>query len=334
MTIGGQNTAEKLELEALEPQNRENPAPQAAPAGESEFVAGDPARDFAPAFTVVRPAPQSLPIVVNSPHSGRHYPPAFLAASQLDPLTIRQSEDSFVDEIFACAPAHGAPLMYAHFPRVYLDVNREAYELDPDMFEGTPPPYINSQSLRVAAGLGTIARVVNEANDIYRRPLPYAEAERRIKTLYHPYHNQLETLLLETRERFGCAILLDCHSMPSGHISVDEDYDGLRPDIVLGDRYGTSCAPGLIEAVESVLRDRGYRVARNHPYAGGFNTEKYGEPRTGAHALQIEISRALYMDEQRYSQGPGLAKLNAHMAELLTHLGQFDFGMCLPKRRR
>jgi N-formylglutamate amidohydrolase len=307
----GQNIAEKI-------------APQ--PAG--EFVAGDPAADFQPPFTVLRPVVPALPVVVNSPHSGRHYPKAFLAASRLDPLTIRQSEDSFVDEIFACAPVAGAPLMHAHFPRVYLDVNREPYELDPEMFDSMLPSYINSQSLRVAAGLGTIARMVNEERDIYRQPLTFAEAERRINTLYWPYHAQLESLLKETRDRFGCALLLDCHSMPSGHISIDEDYDGLRPDIVLGDRYGSSCTPTVIEAVETILRRQGYRVARNHPYAGGFNTEKYGQPRAGSHALQIEIGRALYMDEQNYTRSDGLARLQAHMAELLTELRGFDFTAC------
>lgn len=263
------------------------------------------------------PAVQTLPLVLASPHSGTDYPAEFLAASRLDGRTLRKSEDSFVDEIFAGAPALGAPLIRALFPRVFLDANREAFELDPEMFADLLPSYVNTRSPRVAAGLGTIARVVASGEDIYRHKLHFAEALERVNRCYHPYHAALKRLVETTRALFNYAVLLDCHSMPSTGAEADRPH----ADFVLGDGYGSACAPALVAAAEGFLRDLGYVVSRNVPYAGGYTTRHYGRPRAGVHALQIEINRALYMDETTYTRRPYLATLHRQMSDLVRLLG-------------
>lgn len=274
------------------------------------------------AVAVHEPPAQSIPFVYSSPHSGTLYPSDFLAASKLDPLAIRRSEDSFVDELFAVVPSLGAPLVTARFARAYCDVNREPYELDPTMFEDELPAFANTTSLRVAGGHGTIARVVGVGAEIYRRKLTFAEADARIRSCYRPYHDALSALLAQTRERFGRAVLIDCHSMPSVGGPLERDSGRARPDIVLGDRYGSACAPALVERAMAVLQRLGYRVARNAPYAGGFNTQHYGRPASGVHALQIEINRALYMDETRIAKAQGFAGVAADLARLAEALAE------------
>jgi N-formylglutamate amidohydrolase len=244
-------------------------------------------------FEVVEPVEIETPIVLDSPHSGSRYPRKFLEASRLDPMTLRRSEDCFVDELVAPCVAIGAPLLRARFPRAYLDVNREPYELDPQMFDGRLPDFANTRSLRVAAGLGAIPRVVGDAQPIYRGPIPVAEGLARIAALHRPYHARLAALVERARDRFGFAILLDCHSMPSSSV------DGGGCDIVLGDRFGSSAAGWVLDTLEQTLRDSGLGVRRNKPYAGGYITERHGAPTQGRHAVQIEINRALYMDERR-----------------------------------
>lgn len=261
-----------------------------------------------------------MPFVFNSPHSGRVYPEAFLAASRLDALTLRKSEDTWVEELFADAPEQGAPLMHAHFPRAYLDLNREPFELDPALITEELPRYANTQSVRVVGGLGTIARIVTESEEIYRKPLPLGEALERINRLYKPYHNTLGELMLECCRAFGTAVLVDCHSMPSNPVS---DSTGPRPDFVLGDRFSTSCDHGLTRVAAQALRGMGYVVALNKPYAGGFITEHYGRPAEGLHSLQIEVNRALYMDETTFAKAEGFAALRAHMARLIATLAEY-----------
>jgi len=272
--------------------------------------------ELAAPFEVVRPRGLACPVVFSSPHSGCVYPAAFLAAAQLDPLTLRRSEDAHVDMLFAPAPALGATLMRTHFPRAYVDVNREPYELDPRMFEGGLPAFANTRSLRVAGGLGTIARVVGEAREIYARRLSVAEGLARIESLYKPWHHALRGLLQEALRRSGIAVLVDCHSMPSNAGRSDR----IKADFVLGDRYGTSCDPLFMEAAESRLRGLGYVVARNKPYAGGFITEHYGDPGAGWHALQIEINRALYMDEATLALAPGFLELQTDLRHVMQAL--------------
>ena len=277
-----------------------------------------------PPFDIVAPAVQTVPLVFASPHSGTQYDPDFVAASRLDQISLRRSEDSFVDELFGAAPAFGAPLLRALFPRVYLDPNREPWELDPGMFEDALPDWVNTTSLRVAGGLGTIARVVTNGAEVYRAKLKFSEAERRIRTLYIPFHEAIQDLLAATVERFGTAILIDCHSMPSVGGPMDRDPGHERADVVLGDRYGTACASVVTDTAENVLTAMGYRVARNDPYAGGFTTRNYGRPDAGIHALQIEIKRSLYMDEARITRLPQMAGVAERMRTLIAALAAID----------
>lgn len=258
---------------------------------------------FDPPFEAHEPARPGSPIVFDSPHSGSIYPTAFLAQSRLDAATLRRSEDCHVDALAEpAARALGAPLLAARFPRAYLDVNREAGELDPRLFEGRIPAGANTRSLRVAGGLGVVPRVVGEGLEIYPSRLPLCAAYERIDRLYTPYHAALEALLTRARALFGVAALIDCHSMPSGATAKAA---GRRLDVVIGDRFGTSAGAAVVEAIESSFAADGLRVARNKPYAGGYITERYGRPETGVHAVQIEISRDLYMDERTFARGPG-----------------------------
>ena len=271
-------------------------------------------------FVIYRPARQTMPVVFASPHSGQAYPAQLIAEARLAPLALRRSEDSFVDELFAAAPAHGAPLLAATFPRVWCDVNREPWELDPGMFDGPLPPWVNTSSPRVGAGLGTIARIVATGETVYRRRLSFAEAEARIRACWEPYHGALAQLIAETRARFGFCLLVDCHSMPAHPAQAANP-----PDMVLGDAHGTACAPRATRLVEEVLLGLGYRVRRNDPYAGGYVTRHYGRPRDAVHALQIEIARSLYMNEARIERGPGLAPLVRHLNSLIGHLAETDW---------
>ena len=293
---------------------QKRPDPFQPPPTQTQAAPCDP--ELAVGFDVVRPAAPISPVIFSSPHSGDVYPAAFLAAAQLDPLTLRRSEDAFVHELFGAAPELGCVLMSARFPRAYLDVNREPYELDPRMFEGRLPDFANTRSLRVAGGLGTIARVVGEAKEIYARRLSVEEGLARIESLYKPWHAALRGLMQEAWRRHGAAVLVDCHSMPSNAVRSDR----INADFVLGDRHGTSCAPALMDAVESRLRGLGYVVARNKPYAGGFITEHYGDPSAGWHALQIEINRGLYLHEATIERAPGFEALQDDLREVMLGL--------------
>lgn len=270
-------------------------------------------------YRLVRPPRQGAPLVFASPHSGRDYPAAFVASARLDPVALRRSEDGFVDELFAAAPEHGAPLLAATFPRVFCDVNREPWELDPGMFDGPLPSWVNTASPRVGAGLGTIARVVASGETVYRRKLSFAEAEDRIRRHWQPYHAALAALIAETRAEFGCCLLIDCHSMPTHPAQAANP-----PDFVLGDAHGTACAPRATRLVEEVLQSMGYRVRRNDPYAGGYVTRHYGRPREGVHALQIEVARPLYMDEARIERLPRMEALRRDITGAIAALAGAD----------
>src|SRR5256884_217150 len=282
-----------------------------------------------PPFEILEPAEWRGPVVFNSPHSGSVYPRAFLTTSRLDVATLRRSEDSFVDELIAGVVSRGDPLMRAHFPRCYVDVNREPYELDPRMFDGRLPSFANTRSMRVAGGLGTVARVVGDSQEIYDQRIPVEDALRRIENLYKPYHRALRRLLTRMHRDFGAAVLVDCHSMPSSAGAKD---DRNRADIVLGDRYGTSCVPIVSEVVETTFRELGYAVSRNKPYAGGFITEHYGNPAAGLHAIQLEINRALYMDERRYQRSSTFDRLAADLETLARRLGEIPLEQLRPYR--
>jgi N-formylglutamate amidohydrolase len=277
-----------------------------------------------PPFEILAPAAQTAPLVIASPHSGDRYPEDFVARSRLDFATLRRSEDSFVDTLFSAAPGHGAPLIRALFPRAYIDPNREPFELDPAMFAGKLPDYVNSRSPRVAAGLGTIARVVANGEAIYHDKLDFADAERRVAQCYRPYHEALRGLLDRTRAQFGHAMLIDCHSMPSVGGPMERDPGAQRVDFVLGDCHGVSCDRRLTDLADRMLRAMGYGVARNAPYSGGFTTQHYGKPKSRVHALQIEINRACYMDESTYTPNADFPRLQRDMGELLAALAALD----------
>jgi len=288
----------------------------------SEALAGSEAAaaPAAPVFDILEPQTQTAPVVFASPHSGTDYPEAFVAASQLDPLTLRRSEDCYVDDLFAAAPSFGAPLLRARFPRAFIDANREPFELDPKMFADRLPGYVNTRSPRVAAGLGTIARVVCSGGDIYRDKLRFDEALRRINTYYRPYHAALTQLVEKTRERFGFCLLIDCHSMPSVGGPADTDSGHRRVDFVLGDCHGAACDRRLTDMARRTLAARGYIVRRNVPYAGAFTTRHYGAPQRGVHALQVEINRALYMNEADYRKSPDFASFTDDITRLVATL--------------
>jgi N-formylglutamate amidohydrolase len=272
--------------------------------------------DFERAIETIEPARLAAPLIFSSPHSGSIYPERFLKASRLDPLTLRRSEDAYIDELFLPCVALGAPLLRALFPRAYLDVNREPYELDPQVFEGRLPDFANTRSLRVAVGLGTIPRVVGDSQPIYKQPLSIAEGLGRIEWLYRPYHEQLRVLVDRALQRFGRAVLIDCHSMPSNAADVA----GL--DVVLGDRYGASAAPGVVEILETGLRAAGYRVRRNKPFAGGFITETFGAPSRGVDAVQIEIARSLYLDERRLAKTEAWSTVRGNLFNAVRSLAR------------
>jgi len=301
------------------------PQTQDSAAGEGRAVPG-PAK----AWILMAPTEQTAPVVFASPHSGRAYPKDFIEESKLDALTLRRSEDAFMEEVFAAAPRFGAPLLCANFPRAYVDPNREAFELDPAMFTGPLPAYVNTASPRIAAGLGTIARVVTSGDEIYRAKLQFEDAKRRIETCYVAYHEALKGLVDETRRRFGSCLLVDCHSMPSVGGPMDQDPGLKRVDAVLGDCHGTSCAPAVTNRAEECLKASDMVVTRNNPYAGGFTTRHYGAPKTGVHGLQIEVNRALYMDEVNVARSPGLADLARRLEPFLHGLTGMDPALLNP----
>ncbi|RTL69300.1 MAG: N-formylglutamate amidohydrolase [Hyphomicrobiales bacterium] len=272
--------------------------------------------ELTPPFLLHTPQEQLTPMIFCSPHSGRVYPQAFLAASRLDPHTLRKSEDCYVDELFQPVVGLGAPLIAARFPRAYLDVNREPYELDPELFSGRLPDFANTQSARVVGGLGTIARIVSDSEEIYRERMPIGVAFERIERLYRPFHAALSGLIEDTRRRFGMAILIDCHSMPSSSIGQP----GMRPHFVLGDRFGASCDAKLTRFVRDLLQGYGYEVQVNRPYAGGFITEYYGNPAQGVQTLQLEINRALYLDEATLNKTANFANLGRLLQEIAAKM--------------
>lgn len=306
-------------MTAWEPIATTEPLATAAP---SAAPLPSPAHDLLRAGEDSAPPPTAL--VFASPHSGDIYPADMMAASKLTCEAIRGSEDAFVDRIIAGAPALGASVIRARLARAYIDLNREPWELDQAMFEDELPDYARSRSARVAAGLGAIARVAGEGRSIYARKLTFAEAKARIDLAHRPYHDALDRLLANARATHGVAILVDWHSMPAAAARGQRARGGGPCDIVLGDRFGAACSPKLTGLVEGELESMGYRVARNAPYAGGYTTEHYGRPSRRTHALQIEINRALYMNEVTREPTEGLDRLTADAARLTRALAELD----------
>lgn len=288
-------------------------SPAAEPCATGAEPACAPAQD--PAFLVIEPLRRTAPLIFASPHSGRRYPADMRAAAGL--MSLRRSEDAFVDELFASAPHLGAATISAQVARAYVDLNRDPDELDPAMFEDAPAAA--RATARVQAGLGAIPRIAGDGQQIYRRKLTAAEARERISNVYHPYHEALATLVQSTRAAFGCAVLIDCHSMPSCARGAG------APDIVLGDRFGASCHPSVTALAETALRRAGYRISRNAPFAGGHTTQTYGRPGHKTHCLQIEINRALYVDERNLELTSGFSRVKADMTRLAEALCAASF---------
>jgi N-formylglutamate amidohydrolase len=284
-------------------------------------------------FVVHEPSRLRVPLVFSSPHSGRYYPPDLLKASKLDASRLRKSEDAFVEELFAGVTAVGAPLIAARYPRAYIDLNREPFELDPELIEEELPAFANSRSLRVLGGLGTIARVVGDSEEIYKSRMSLAEAFARIDHFYWPYHRALRGLLDRAVSAFGVAVLIDCHSMPSvgAMTGANTGPPPSRAHFVLGDRFGTSCFSDLTDFVRSVLNKRGYEVALNRPYAGGYITEHYGAPGLGVHALQLEINRSLFTNEVNLTISAGFEATKHRLLQLASDLAQYS--LTLPPLR-
>jgi N-formylglutamate amidohydrolase len=292
-----------------------------------EPIAANEALERTDAFEVRRAVPfgqpPPTPLVFASPHSGRLYPPDMMAAAALDAQSIRRSEDAFVDDLIGRAPEFGVATISARYARAYIDLNREAFELDPAMFADELPEFARARTARVAAGLGAIARVVSEGQEIYARKLTFAEARQRIDGAHRPYHETLARLLGEAHAAHSFAILVDWHSMPAAAAKTGGRERAC--DIVLGDRFGAACAGLLPARVERELEAQGYRVARNSPYAGGYTTEHYGRPSRRIHALQIEINRALYLDEARLTPTAGFERLKADLEAVTRALAGADW---------
>ena len=268
-------------------------------------------------YRIERPARQDTAVIFASPHSGRQYGAGFLAQTVLDARMIRSSEDAYIDQIFAAAPQFGAPLLLAEMPRAYLDLNRAPDELDPGVIEGVARSPHNP---RVASGLGVIPRVVAQGRAIYRGKLTLAEAEARIAQVWQPYHRALRGLMEDTHSQFGEAVLIDCHSMPHEAIDGHTRPGHLRPDVVLGDRFGAAAGRDVMDRIEAAFANAGLRVARNAPFAGAFIAQSYGRPVSGRHVVQVEIDRALYLDEARVEPLPGFAAFRAMMAGVVAEI--------------
>lgn len=271
-----------------------------------------------PSHRILAPHVLGTSVVFASPHSGAAYGDAFLRKTVLDGMAIRSSEDAFVDQLFDAVPLMGAPLLVADVPRAYVDLNRAADELDPALIDGARGA---SHNPRISSGLGVIPRVVANGRAIYRGKIPMAEARLRLADHWHPYHRALHSLLDDSRAQFGSAILIDCHSMP--HEAIDQASGGSsRPDIVLGDRFGAACGPGIMRRIEQAFVDAGFKVARNAPFAGAYVTQHYGRPSRSQHAVQVEIDRALYMDEAAIRPLPQFDAVKRRLTRAISDIAE------------
>lgn len=274
------------------------------------------------AYEVIHPERRTSCVVFASPHSARDYPDSFLRRTVLDEMTIRSSEDAFVDQLFASAPQNGAPLLLAGAPRAYVDLNRSADELDPALIEGVRRQGHNP---RITSGLGVIPRVVANGRAIYRGKLSMIEAEQRIERYWRPYHAALQKLLDEASRDHGQAVLIDCHSMPHEAMDGVARSGMVRPNVVLGDRFGAAASAEVMDRVEAAFVGAGFKVARNAPFAGAYVTQAYGRPLRNQHAVQVEIDRSLYMDERLIRPNSDFDAMRARLRDVvaqITKIGQ------------
>lgn len=266
------------------------------------------------------PRGEPVPLVFDSPHSGTVYPEdfGFTAPAEI----VRTAEDTHVDALFAAAPDHGAPLLVAHFPRSYIDVNRHLGDLDPTLIDGEWPGKI-APGEKTKLGVGLVRRLAQPGIPMYDRKLSVDAIRRRIETYYLPYHNELDRIIGDVHRRFGAVWHINCHSMASRGSDITPDGDSARADFVLGDRDGTTCGPDFTGAVARFLGGKGYDVKVNDPYKGAEIVRRYADPKARRHSLQIEINRALYMNEKTRERSGGFAKLQADLTELIGFLAAY-----------
>lgn len=271
------------------------------------------------AYEVLHPERHTSCVVFASPHSGRDYPWSFLRKTVLDEHTIRSSEDAFVDQLFECAPKFGASFLKAGAPRAFVDLNRSADELDPSLIEGIRK---SGHNPRIASGLGVIPRVVANGRAIYRGKITQDEAQRRIQQYWRPYHDMLQKMLDVSHQRHGQAVLIDCHSMP--HEAMDGVVRGgmRRPDVVLGDRFGAAADGEIVDRIEAAFSAAGFVVTRNAPFAGAYITQAYGRPSRGQHAIQVEIDRSIYMNEQLVRPNGSFDDVRAALRRVIAEVAQ------------
>ncbi len=273
-------------------------------------------------FDLIRPPHWRSGVIFASPHSGRVYPDWFLAESRLDPLLLRSSEDAFVDRLIAPALGHGAVLMTARVPRCVVDLNRGPDEIDPLVVSGVAPAALNP---RIMAGLGVIPRVVSQGRAIYDRPIPRAEAERRIEHFWRPYHKALSGLIDEAVARFGGAVLIDMHSMPRDALA---HLPRPRPEFVLGDRNGGSASARITTEAAAAIQAEGFRLRRNSPFSGAYIAETYGRPRQNVHVVQLELDRSLYMNERMVEPRVDFGAFAARFDRILKQLANLRPDAC------
>ncbi len=283
-------------------------------------------------YTLTRPADVSGPVVYNSPHSGNIYPGDFGYSCPL-PLLAR-AEDTGVDQLFADAPAQGAPLLKALFPRTYIDVNRALDDIDPAMLAEKWPDEI-ARNGRSAAGHGLIRKLVRPGQSVYDRKLSLSEVRHRIDTYYLPYHAALKNLLDETWNNFGQVWHIDCHSMPSTSAYVTNGTlfrpsTGTQVDIVLGTRDGTTCSPYFVKELKYFLERLGYRVSINNPYKGVDILRRYGDPLRNRHSLQIELSKALYLDEETNELTSAATDLKNNLSKMMGFIRDYAHQSGIP----
>lgn len=266
-------------------------------------------------YTLEVPLAGRVPVLMASPHSGKIYPDCVTQALKVDLMSVRRIEDAHVDRLYDHAPQNGVTLLAARYARTVTDLNRDARELDPDMFSDGLPRPCGMPTPRVTAGLGSLPRIAASGQEIYARKLTRKEGEDRLSQIHDKYHERLQLELQSLRLRHGLAVLIDCHSMPSKQPGQKD-----LPDIILGDRFGASCDAKLTSRVERAFKASGLSVKRNAPYAGGFTTRRYGRPKQGIHALQIEINRALYMDEGTLELHDGFDRLRDTLMQVTTDI--------------
>ncbi len=287
---------------------------------------GDVPQTGSEVYTLHRPLRQTVPVVFASPHSGDEYPAAFLAGTTLDQRLIRSSEDAFVDRLFESAPGLGAPLLAAKVPRAFVDLNRAADELDPAVIEGIGR---SAHNPRISSGLGVIPRVVAGGRAIYSGKLSHEDAQTRLRRYWHPYHDTLRQLIELTRDSFGQAVLIDCHSMPHEALDSHARPGHPRPDVVLGDRFGAAAGRDVVDRIEAALASAGLQVARNAPFAGAYVAQAYGRPSRRVHVVQVEIDRALYMDELRVEPLAGFGAFQRVIGSVVADICG-SFGQAVP----